>query len=123
MSAAAAGSSLRGQRRRSRRRPARRRPRRRLAVRIAGIAGIAGDRVRKVQPRLAALTGARERHRQRGCARLTELRIAELRRQQHIGIQTEIGESGVDERLDELTGNQVGDVEVEPRAGGHRLTQ
>ena len=39
-----------------------------------------------------------------GVRRLADLRIGALRRQQGIGIEPEIGECGVDERLDELPG-------------------
>ena len=84
------------QRGRPRRRAARRRRGQRLAVRVAAggagqrhagrtaprLAGIAGDRVGQIQMRLAALAGARERHRQRGCPWLADLRVGALRRQQ-----------------------------------------
>ena len=74
------------------------------------IAGVAGDGVGQGQMRFTALAGARIGHRQRRRARLADLRVGALRRQQHVGIQAEVGERGVDERLQELAGQQVGDV-------------
>ena len=117
---------------RARRRTARRRRRQRLAVGIAArsgraavrpgaaslVAGIAGDGVRDGQARLAALTGARVRHRQRGRAWLSGLRVGALGRRQHVRVQAEIGERGVDERLEELAGKQIGDVGLEERSRG-----
>ena len=60
--------------------------------------------------RLAALAGPGIGHRQRRCRRLADLRVGALGRQQHVGIQAEVGERGVDERLHELARQQVGDV-------------
>ena len=80
------------------------------------VTGVAGDGVGQGQPRFAALPGPRERHRQRRGARLTDLRVDELRRQHHVGVQAEVGERGVDERLHELAGQQVGEVGLEERA-------
>jgi hypothetical protein len=62
------------------------------------------NRVGQRQIRVAALTGPRERHRQRGSPQLADLGIDPLRRQQHVGVKAKVGERGVDERLHELAG-------------------
>ena len=127
----------RRQRRRSRRRTTGRRRWQRLAIGVAAggagqrqagqtaslIAGIAGDRVGQRQTRFAALPGARVGHRQCRCPRLADLRVGALRRQQHVGVQAEVGERGVDERLHELARQQVGDVGLEERPGCHRFAK
>jgi hypothetical protein len=59
------------------------------------------------------LTRARVWHRQRRRRTLADLRIRALRRQQRRWIQAEIGECGVDERLNKLAGDKVGYVALE----------
>ena len=106
-----------------RRRPTGRGRRQRLPVRVARIAGITRNRVGQRQVRLAALAGPRIGHRQRRGAGLAGRRVDELRRQQHVGIQPQIGERRVDERLGELAGNQVDQGGLEERPGAQHLAE
>ena len=87
------------------------------------IARLAGDRVGQCQIRLSALPGARERHRQCRRAGLADARVDELRRQQHVGVQPQIGERGVDERLGELPGSEVHQRGLEERPGAQHLAE
>ena len=42
-----------------------------------------------------------------GVRRLAGLRVGQLRRQQHVRVQAQVGERRVDERLHELPGNRL----------------
>src|ERR1700733_11729808 len=99
---------LRGQIRRRGRGRARRWPtgwwcRRWRAVRVARIAGLAGDGVGQIQPRLATLPGPGVRHWQRRGAGLADRRIEAPRGQQGVWIQAEVRERRVYEWLNKLS--------------------
>ena len=87
------------------------------------IARVAGDRVGQIQMRVTALAGAREGHRQCRGAGLTDPWVDQLRGQQHVGVQTQIGECRVDERLGELAGSEVDQGGLEERARPEHLTE
>ena len=87
------------------------------------IAVVAGDRVGQRQMRLPALPGAREGHRQRGGAGLADARLDEVRRQHRVGIKTQVGERGVDERLGELSRCEVHHRRLEERTGAQHLAE
>ena len=73
--------------------------------------------------RLPALPGAREGHRQRRRAGLADTGVDEIRRQQHAGIKTQVGERGVDERLGELSRREVHQRCLEERPGAQHLAE
>jgi hypothetical protein len=79
------------------------------------VAGIAGNRVWDCHAGLAALPGARKWHGQRRRARLTDLRIRPLRGQQHVRIESQVGERSIDERLQKLSRKEIRYVRLEER--------
>lgn len=83
------------------------------------VARIAGDGVGQRHSRFPALTGPRERHRQRRCRWLANLRVGALTGQQHIRVQAEVGERRIDERLHKLSGEKVYDIGLEEGPGRH----